>query len=329
MRFYAVDRVGRLQDARLGVGRSFFLVRVDFLDFRRHRRQTEGLKGQIPERAVGNDDQLREDNIEAVGVDVLRSEHNFTQFRALRFPMRFRKIGGRDLPRPFGKADRSKERRDRARNLPRSADAPRVKVVFADHKAVRLSFRVDERKNSRVRRHSFLDLFDFIDGREYVRNAHAARGNKAHNRFLLNGHDRESFKERYFPIFNFGIGRNGRERIEPVHDRFRIVCQFLEVRELKEERLTRVANRRGRKLFVRHENIAQRKEPSSKGLRSEEAFAPHAFGDFKRLVFEIAVDENTEPAFVRRRRRDHLNRERVGRPDRPVDDRRFAEQIFV
>ena len=134
--------------------------------------------------------------------------------------MRLRKIGRRYLPRPFGETDRSKERRDRARNLPRSADAPCVQVVFADHKAVRLSFRVDERKNRRVRRHSFLNLFDFIDGREHVRNAHAARGNKAHNRFLFNGHDSESFKERYFTILNSGIGRNGRERIEPVHDRF-------------------------------------------------------------------------------------------------------------
>ena len=83
LRVRAVGRVGSLQDARLSVGRSLFLARVDFLDFRRYRRQTEGLKRQIPERAVRNDNQFREDDIEAIGVDVLRSEHDFAQSRAL------------------------------------------------------------------------------------------------------------------------------------------------------------------------------------------------------------------------------------------------------
>ena len=219
--------------------------------------------------------------------------------------------------------------RDRRADTRRRTDAPRVKILLTDHKTVDIAPRADEGEDRRLVGKSLLDLLHGIDGWEDVWYSDASGGDESQERFLFSGDVGELGVEGLDGMERVAIARDGRERVEFRHNRGRRLHRLFEIGVRVAEGFARVSDRLRRQQGICGHDVTQREESSSKGLRREEAFAAYPLGDLEGAVFQIAIHEELKLTFVRVDRRDHLDCEGFRRVDGPVDDGRFAQEIFV
>ena len=165
--------------------------------------------------------------------------------------------------------------------------------------------------------------------RENVRNVIASGDDATERGFLLRREFVEPSEKLRLTVATVGVAGNGRERVERRGDFLRRFQRRFERRITEENRLARRLVRRRQKGVVRRQEVAERNQAPAVFLRRVKTFAADPFGDFERLVFEVALEEETEPTLVSLRRRDRTNRDRLGRAEAPIDGGRLAEKDGV